>query len=87
MSISYAENTATLDGQCSVEEAEGLLEWFIEHPQGVLDLSALKHLHTAILQTLLYLRPKIDKKPKEDSLHWIVDLLQDETKFKRIQKS
>lgn len=43
----------SLRGHCTVEEAESVLEWILQHPQGEIDLSELEHMHMSILQILL----------------------------------
>ena len=55
--------TATLSGHCTVEEAEPLMEWLLSHRSGRLDLSGCEHVHSAVLQVLMALRPKIWKYP------------------------
>ncbi len=59
MPITLSERTASLEGVCPIEEAETLLEWLRNTAEPQVDLAACEHLHAAILQTLLALRPTI----------------------------
>lgn len=59
MSILLDEHVATLNGNCSVEEAEPLYEWLLRHPSGEVVLHNLKHMHTAVLQVLVMAKPPV----------------------------
>ena len=48
-----------LDGRCSVEDAEPLLQLLNATPQAPCDWSRCSHLHTAVLQVLLATRPAL----------------------------
>lgn len=52
-----------LEGICTIEEASELADWLREHPGAPVDLAPCEHLHTALLQTLLALRPPIAALP------------------------
>ncbi len=67
MPVTYLKTVARLEGACDVEEAEGLLEWLQEHPKGKLNLKECEHLHSAVLQVLLALRPCISSCPRPGS--------------------
>ncbi|MEY4194097.1 MAG: hypothetical protein RLZZ226_465 [Pseudomonadota bacterium] len=68
MTIEYRDNTASLSGFISVEDAESLMEWLRSHPDGRLDLSACSHLHTACLQVLMAASVNPATGPQEPSL-------------------
>lgn len=71
MPITYSEKTAAFEGFCQIEEAEDLLSWLLDHPEGGLDLSALDHMHTAILQVIMAIQPRVDQMPKDKAWGWI----------------
>ncbi|MBF0097868.1 MAG: hypothetical protein HQM04_04225 [Magnetococcales bacterium] len=72
MAITFAEERAVLSEMCAVEEAEPFFEWLRTHPEGVVDLSACEHLHAAVYQTLLALKPNIAALPAEPFLQqWL----------------
>jgi hypothetical protein len=62
------KKTAALTGHCTVEEAEPVLAWLLANRQGRLDLSRCVHLHAAVLQVLMALRPAISKYPSAPAL-------------------
>ncbi|NBC49961.1 MAG: hypothetical protein GVY22_18740 [Gammaproteobacteria bacterium] len=68
MGIEIHENTAVIRDILSVEEAEPLLEWLLEHRDGQLDLAQCAHLHAANLQVLMALRPRIITWPDDPAL-------------------
>jgi hypothetical protein len=53
MSVAWDSERLSLSGHCTVEEAETVLTWILQHPQGEIDLSALEHMHMSIFQVLL----------------------------------
>lgn len=53
MSVVIKNNRAHLEGICTLEEVEPLLNWLSEHPGGEVELGNCKNLHAAVLQTLL----------------------------------
>lgn len=59
MPIQYAPGIAHLVDQCAVEEAIELAEWLQATPDATLDLSECVHMHAAVLQTILALKPQI----------------------------
>jgi hypothetical protein len=61
MPIEYGDTVARLVDQCAVEEAIQLAEWLQATPGAGVDLSGCVHLHAAVLQTILALRPRIDE--------------------------
>jgi hypothetical protein len=72
MAIEFKKNRAVFRDEVSVEEAEGLLEWFQSRPTAKADLSALNHLHTANLQVLMTAKAGISSWPKNAELRaWL----------------
>lgn len=68
MPFEAKKKTAALTGHCTVEEAEPVLAWLLANRQGRLDLSRCDHLHAAVLQVLMAVRPKISKYPSAPAL-------------------
>lgn len=72
MSIRYKKNSAILEENVSVEEAEGFLEWLINNPKGTIDLSKCKHMHTAVFQLIMMLDKQKLVMPEDPDLRaWI----------------
>ncbi len=68
MPIQFQPRRARLADVVSVEDAEALLQWVLANPKGKLDLARCTHMHTAVLQVLLALRPPVSAWPKEPLL-------------------
>ncbi|MEO0031700.1 MAG: hypothetical protein RIS94_1458 [Pseudomonadota bacterium] len=76
MPLRYDASLAVLEGQCVVEEAGDLVEWLVADRTRGVDLSACTGLHTALLQTLMALRPPLAALPDDAALaRWISPLL------------
>ena len=76
MPVSYKKTVAVLEGVCAVEEAEGLLEWLLGHPRGKVNLKRCQHLHSALLQVLMALRPALSAPPEDpDMAAWLLPAL------------
>jgi antibiotic biosynthesis monooxygenase (ABM) superfamily enzyme len=72
MPIEFKRNRAVFEDEVGVEEAEGLLEWFQKKPTAKVDLSALRHLHTANLQVLMAAKAGVSKWPEDAELRaWL----------------
>ncbi|WP_419900916.1 hypothetical protein [Roseomonas sp. USHLN139] len=65
MAIRYKDHIAILDDHCAVEEAESFLDWMRQQQEPMVDLGGCSHLHAAILQILLALRPTILVPPED----------------------
>lgn len=65
MPITYKTNVAVLEGVCGIEEGDALLQWFIDHPKGKLNLKQVTHIHTALLQILLCHQPVVSVAPED----------------------
>jgi hypothetical protein len=68
MSIVYCRKKVVMTGHCSVEEAEGLLQWLIKHPGRKVDVAGAESLHMAVVQALMALQPVIVGEPLDDFL-------------------
>jgi hypothetical protein len=76
MPIRYEGGIARLEGDATVEEALELADWLHGREGAAVDLAACTHLHTAILQTLLALRPPVAGPPADPFLaRWVAPLL------------
>ncbi len=65
MAIEYEENVAYLKGVCEIEEGEEFLEWIKSKDSPKIDLSEVEHMHTAIVQIILFFKPEIINLDKE----------------------
>jgi hypothetical protein len=54
-----------LEGVVTAEETDQFVALLVEYPDVRLDLSACEHLHTAVLQAILQLRPNISALPAD----------------------
>jgi hypothetical protein len=59
MSIRYLKKHAALEGVVTVEDAEPLLQWLRTQARPAVHLGRCEHVHAAVLQVLLVLRPKL----------------------------
>ncbi|MDR8017851.1 hypothetical protein [Ectopseudomonas guguanensis] len=72
MSLELQDELAVLADLVSVEDAEALHEWLSRTPLARVDLSALRHLHTACLQVLMAARAPIAEWPRDTDIHaWL----------------
>lgn len=79
MPFTTQDNRLSAEQLLSVEDAEPLLEWLLNHPRGKLDLSACEHLHAASLQVLMAARAKIAAWPRSQMLaDWLSATLTEE---------
>ncbi|WP_158045319.1 hypothetical protein [Skermanella pratensis] len=76
MSVRVAGGIIVLEGDCQVDEAEPLLEFLLANPGAGVDWSGCTHLHTALLQVLVAIRPKMLGSPDSEFLQkWILQTL------------
>ncbi len=59
MAIEYQGDTAILKGICTIEEAEDFFEWLKNEPSPCVNMEEMEHIHTAILQGILLVKPTI----------------------------
>jgi len=69
MPIDYFKRSARLRGVVSVDEAEALTVWIQQNPKAKLNLAQCSHLHCAVLQALMALRPEVSAWPAAPDLH------------------
>lgn len=65
MGIRYTKKHASLEGVVTVEEAEGLLGWLRTQSSPAVHLGRCDHLHAAVLQVLLAVRPRVVRAPAD----------------------
>ncbi|HZH09899.1 MAG TPA: hypothetical protein VEZ24_05990 [Microvirga sp.] len=76
MSVRLDGNVIILEGPCRVEDAEPLLGWLQADRGRVVDLGEAEHLHTAVLQILMALRPAIRGTARDAFLQdWVTPAL------------
>lgn len=76
MSIEFKKTVAVCTDECSIEEAETLLTWLLDHPKGKVNLKQCEQLHTAIVQVLMALKPSISAEPENPSLEKVLQACQ-----------
>lgn len=59
MSVRRDGNVIVLEGACRVEDAEPLLAWLQADRGLIVDLTGAEHLHAAVLQILMAMRPAL----------------------------
>ncbi|MDP4300439.1 hypothetical protein [Leptothrix discophora] len=65
MTIRYLKKHAALEGHVAVDDAEALAQWLLKQPSPAVHLGKCEHLHAAVLQVLLALRPRLVKPPTD----------------------
>ena len=64
-----------LEGICSSEEAEILLQRLLATPTAIVDLQGCKSLHTAVLQVLLAAKPNLYLPADSAAGNWLRSVL------------
>ncbi len=72
MGIRYLKKHAVLEDVVPVEDAEALMQWLRAQPRPAVHLGKCQHVHAAVLQVLLALRPRIVAAPADP---WLVAAL------------
>ena len=74
MPLELKETGADLSGNVSIEEAELLYQWLLEHRQQPVVLQQVGHFHTAIWQLLLLFRPELQVQSQVDDVikRWLL---------------
>jgi hypothetical protein len=73
MSVNFDADRIFLRGACRVEEAETLAALLIESPGRIVDVTECGHLHAAVCQVLLALRPRLHGAPADTFVrHWVL---------------
>jgi hypothetical protein len=76
MSVRLDGDVILLEGACRVEDAEPLLGWLQADRNRTVDLTEAEHLHAAVLQVLMVLRPPLKGSGKTPFLRdWIIPAL------------
>ena len=66
-----------LEGVCSTEDAEILLQQLTASPNALVDLRACESAHTAVIQVLMAARPKLLGPPAGSALRdWVYPILE-----------
>ncbi len=73
MSIRYLKKHAVLEGVVGVDDAEALAQWLRRQARPAVHLGRCEHVHAAVLQVLLALRPKVLAVPADP---WLAQALQ-----------
>lgn len=72
MAIRYLKKHAALDGVVGPDDAEALAAWLRQQPRPAVHLGRCEALHSAVLQVLLALRPRLAALPPDP---WLVAAL------------
>jgi hypothetical protein len=79
MPIDCKKKVAYLRDVCAVEEAETLLMWLHDNPDGRVNMRDCQHLHTAVLQVLVAVKPILSAQPQNEFLsRWVSTALERE---------
>ena len=68
MTVKSKEGRIVLEGRCRVEDAESLLGALQRFPDSVVDVAAAESLHTAVVQILLAVKPRLEGTAKHPFL-------------------
>ena len=68
MTIRYLKKHAALEGHVTVDDAEALAQWLQQQAVPAVHLGKCEHLHAAVLQVLLALRPRLKALPADAHL-------------------
>ena len=68
MTIRYLKKHAVLEGIVGVDDAESLAQWLRQQAAPAVHLGKCEHVHGAVLQVLLALRPKLAAAPADPFL-------------------
>jgi hypothetical protein len=68
MTIRYLKKYAALEGNVAVDDAEALAQWLLKQPSPAVNLGKCEHVHAAVLQVLLALRPRVTAVPADARL-------------------
>lgn len=72
MPLRLCDDVVLFEGDCAVEEADALLAWLRPETRPAVDLSDCTHLHAALLQLLLALRPGLVAAPPDPFIRKIL---------------
>ena len=76
MSVRLDGHIIKLEGPCRVEDAEPLLTWLQADGSRVVDLTGAEHLHAAVVQVLIALKPPLRGESRDLFVrNWLAPLL------------
>ncbi len=70
-----ADGTIVLEGNCSIDDAEKLLQYLIVNPGAAVDWTQCAAMHTSVVQVLLAAKPALWGPPSSDFLRMHVEPL------------
>ncbi len=73
MAIRYLKKHAALEGHVPVDDAEALAQWLGSHAAPAVHLGKCEHVHAAVLQVLLALKPRVVAPPPDALLAAVLD--------------
>jgi hypothetical protein len=73
MGIRYLKKHAALEGHVPVDDAEALAQWLAAQAAPAVHLGKCEHVHAAVLQVLLALKPRIAAPPADATLAAVLD--------------
>jgi hypothetical protein len=65
MTVRYLKKHAALEGHIAVEDAEPLAQWLLKQAKPTVHMNKCEHVHAAVLQVLLALRPHVARPPTD----------------------
>jgi hypothetical protein len=68
MPVIVRKASASLQGVCTIEDAEPLVQWLLAHPGGKVQVKDCVNVHSAVLQALLVGRADLQGRPADDNL-------------------
>ena len=74
MPVRYLKKYAALDGVVTVEEAESLTQWLQQQAAPAVHLGKCEHVHGAVLQVLLAMKPRLCVPPTDPWLAAVLGL-------------
>ncbi|OYU92471.1 MAG: hypothetical protein CFE45_23120 [Burkholderiales bacterium PBB5] len=72
MPVRYLKKHAALEGQVSADDAEALGQWLRDQNAPVVHLGKCDQVHSAVLQVLMALRPRVSAPPADP---WLAEAL------------
>ena len=76
MSVTFGPDEAVIAGEGDLDDARSLDAWLCEDPSRGVNLDGCGHLHTAVVQVLLVLGPRLRGVPADSFVReWLVPAL------------
>ena len=77
MPVIIHEKSVILDGVCTTEDAEPLMQWLLAHPGGKVQLKDCTNMHSSVLQSLMAGQVQcVDWTADSNLTAWLVTALQ-----------